>query len=76
MCGNSAATLGQGRVIRRKERTSDFRGAACSRNLRSIRASLEVRGGQEAVTHQGMGSDPELILTHKLLGLTHLQNSL
>lgn len=75
-CVLTAATRGQGRVIRKKERTSDLRGAVCSRNLRSIRASLDVHGGKEAVTYQGMGSDPELILTHKLLGLTHLQNSL
>lgn len=49
MCSNSVAAKGQGRVIRRKERTSDLRRTACSGNLRSIRASLEVHGGQEAV---------------------------
>lgn len=32
--------------------------------------------GRRLWTPQGTGSDPEPILIHKLLGLTHLQNSL
>lgn len=32
--------------------------------------------GRRLWTPQGVGSDPEPILTHKLLGLTHLRNSL
>lgn len=58
MCNNSAAMWGKGRVIRRKERTSDLCEAACSGNLQFLRASLDVHGGKEAVDTPGRGLRP------------------
>lgn len=56
--GNSAAMQGKGQVIRRKERTSDLREDTCSGNLWSIRASLDIHGGKEAVDTPGHGLRP------------------
>lgn len=71
MCGNSAAMQGKGQVIRRKERTSDLREDTCSGNLWSIRASLDIRGGKEAVDTPGHSLRPRAD-SYKLLALTHL----
>lgn len=68
--GNSAARQGKGQVIRRKRGPVTSARTLAPRNLWSIRASLDIHGGKERLwTHQGMASDPELILTHKLLAL-------